>query len=199
MKIRWLVAITMCVFVSERIAVAQAPLGAAGERSADATVGNQVLQLRYYGSSPLSSVNSNLDYGILLTENRDFVASAAWLFDTEIPLSGLRVQVGPQAYLSWLSTGTKTDVFALALGANIRYELIHSVGFSLFGSGFYSPGVLTFGSAHNLYDFTAGAEVRLFDRLYAQAGYRWFKFTLVNEPDEKVANEVFGGVRWQLH
>jgi hypothetical protein len=199
MKTGWLIAITTCGLVGARVTLAQAPLPAPGQRAAEVTVGNQVLQARYLDSSPLSGVNSNLDYGLLLTENREFVASTAWMFDAQIPLSRLRVQVGPQAYLAWLAAGTKTDVFALALGANIRYELISSVGLAIFGSGFYSPGVLTFGSAHNLYDFTAGAEIRLFDRLYAQAGYRWFKYTLVDLPDEKLVNEVFGGVRWQLH
>jgi hypothetical protein len=34
-----------------------------------------------------------------------------------------------------------------------------------------SPGVLTFGSAHNRDDFTAGAEARLGGRLYVLGGY----------------------------
>jgi hypothetical protein len=29
-------------------------------------------------------------------------------------------------------------------------------------------------------------------------GYRWLKFTLFDQPDEKVANELFAGVRWQF-
>jgi hypothetical protein len=62
-----------------------------------------------------------MDYGVLLTENREFVASAAWMFDTDIvPLSRLRLQWGPQADLAWLRTGNKTDVFALSLGASAR-------------------------------------------------------------------------------
>jgi hypothetical protein len=35
-------------------------------------------------------------------------------------------------------------------------------------------------------------------RLTGLAGYRWLKFTLVNEPDEKVSNELFAGLRWRL-
>jgi hypothetical protein len=183
-----------------RPAVSQTPLGSNDERAVDATAGNQVLQLRYLGGSPVKDINGSLDYGLLLTENREFVASAAWMFDTDIvPLSRLRLQMGPQADLAWLATGSKTDVFALSVGASARYELIRRLGLSAFGSAFYSPGVLTFGPAHNLYDFTAGAEIRLAGRLFALGGYRWFKFTLVNEPDERLANELFAGVRWQLH
>ena len=199
MKISWAIAVAACLLVMAPPTPAQTPLATAGERAVDGTVGNEVLQLRYLGPSPLDSIGGNLDYGALLTENREFAASAAWMFDTDIvPLSRLRLQLGPQAYLAWLATGSKTQVFALAATAGARYELIQRLGLSVFGSAAYSPGVLTFGQAHNLYDFTAGAEIRLAGRLYALGGYRWFKFTLVNQPDEKLVNELFAGVRWQL-
>jgi hypothetical protein len=188
-----------CALMASVVSPAQTPLASSSERAVEATVGNQVLQLRYLGQSPFSEIGNNLDYGVLLTENREFVASASLMFDTNfVPLSRLRLQFGPQANLAWLAAGSKTNVFALAVGASARYELIRRLGLSAFGSAFYSPGVVTFGQAHNLYDFTAGAEVKLAGRLYGLAGYRWFKFTLVNEPDEKLVNELFAGVRWQL-
>jgi hypothetical protein len=182
-----------------RIAMPQTPLASSSHSAVDAVVGNRVLQVRYLGPSPLSGAGSNLDYGVLLTEDREFIGSAAWMFDTDIaPIPRLRLQVGPQASLAWLEAGTKTNVFALSAGAGARYEIIPRFGLSAFGSAFYSPGVLTFGSAHNMYDFTAGAEARLAGKFFVLGGYRWLKFTLVNEPDEKVANELFAGVRWQL-
>ena len=173
----WLTGLFVtCAFLGSRAVLPQTPLAESTVRAIDATVGNQVLQLRYLDQSPLSQAEGNLDYGVLLTENREFVASAALMFDTSfVPLSRLHLQLGPQANLAWLATGSKTDVFALALGAGARYDLIRRLGLSAFGSAFYSPGVLTFGQAHNLYDFTAGAEVRLAGRLYGLAGYRWFK------------------------
>jgi hypothetical protein len=200
MKIHLLVAMTVFASTAMQVSPAQTPLATTTERAVDATVGNDVLQLRYLGApSPIAAVPGTLDYGVLLTENREFVASAAWMFDTDfVPLSRLRLQLGPQADLAWLATGSKTNVFALSVGASARYELIRRLGLSALGSAFYSPGVLTFGAAHNLYDFTVGAEIRLAGRLYALGGYRWFKFTLVNEPDERLVNELFAGVRWQL-
>lgn len=165
----------------------------------DAVVGNSVLQLRYLTPSPVAQVGGDLDYGLLLSENRDIIASAALLFHTDLDiLPRLTLEVGPQGYAALLAAQQKTDVFALALGASARYELIRRIGLSVFGSGFYSPGVLTFGSAHNLYDFSAGAELRFTSRITGLAGYRWLKFTLVNEPDEKVVNEIFAGLRWRL-
>jgi hypothetical protein len=179
---------------------AQAPPAPDTTRAVDATIGNQVLQLRYLTDTPLKGVRSNLDYGVLLSESREFVGSAAWMFDTDLNvLPRLTFQVGPQGYLARLAAQQKTDVSAVALGANVRYELFPRMGLAAFGSGFYSPGVLTFGSAHNLYDFTAGGEVRFASRLTGSAGYRWLKFTLVNEPDEKVSNELFAGLKWRLN
>jgi len=200
MKIWWIALVTGCVLLSTTLTEAQTPLAQPGARAIDATIGNEVLQLRYLGAAPpFSGAVSTLDFGALITESREFDASGAWLFDTNfLPLSRLRLQVGPRVDLAWLETGTKTQVFALGLTVGARYELIERLGLSAFGSAAYSPGVLTFGSAHNLYDFTAGAEIKLGGRLYALAGYRWFKFTLVDEPDERLANEVFAGVRWQL-
>jgi hypothetical protein len=178
---------------------AQAPPAPDTTHAIEAAIGNKVLQLRYLTDTPLTGVRSNLDYGVLLSESREFVGSAAWMFDTDLNVvPRLRFQVGPQGYLARLAEGQKTDVSAVALGANVRYDLIPRIGLAAFGSGFYSPGVLTFGSAHNLYDFTAGGEVRFASRLTGEAGYRWLKFTLVNEPDEKVSNELFAGLRWRF-
>ena len=126
MKASCRVALLICVFMGgARAALAQTPLGSGTERAAEATAGNQVLQLRYLGGSPIKDIASNLDYGLLLTENREFSASAALMFDTDIvPLSRLHLQMGPQVYLAWLQTGSKTDVFALSVGASARYDLI---------------------------------------------------------------------------
>jgi hypothetical protein len=188
----------LAITLSE-LAAAQTPLGSSTQSAVDAVAGNKILQLRYLGPSPFAGIGSNLDYGVLLSEDREFIASTALMFDTDfVPIPRLRLQVGPKLSMAWLNAANKTDVFAAAVGASARYELYPRFGLSVFGSAFYSPGVLTFGNAHNMYDFTAGAEVRLAGRLYALGGYRWLKFTLVNEPDEKVSNELFAGVRWQL-
>lgn len=196
------IRISMGLLVSAAAAApaeAQLPVGRSTQSAVEAVVGNKVLQTRYYGGSPFTDIGSNLDYGVLLTEDREFIGSAALMFDTDIlPISRLRLQVGPEVSLAWLEAGQKTNVFAAAVGASARYEILPKWGLTALGSAFYSPGVLTFGNAHNMYDFTAGAEARLAGRLYVLGGYRWLKFTLVNEPDEKVANELFAGVRWQL-
>lgn len=171
----------------------------------EAMGGNSILQLRYLAPSPWQAGGgrSDLDYGFLLSESRDIIGSAALMFHTNLNLiPGLTLDVGPQGYLALLSAVNKTNVFAVAFGAAARYALPFldpRWGIAAFASAFYSPGVLTFGSAHNLYDFTAGGEVQFTPRLAGLAGYRWLKFTTVGEPDVRVQNEIFAGLRWQLH
>lgn len=191
--------------------VAGGALHAQEPRTSDTTAaieamgGNSVVQLRYLASSPWAATGggrSDLDYGFLLSENRDIILSTALMFHTNLDVvPGLTIDIGPQGYLALLSAVRKTDIFAVAFGADARYAipfLSSRWGIAAFGSAFYSPGVLTFGSAHNLYDFTAGGEIQFTPRLAGLAGYRWLKVTTVGEPDVRVQNELFAGLRWQL-
>jgi hypothetical protein len=176
----------------------QAPPDLAVERSAELAMSNQTLQLRYraptdFGGQPRSEVN----YGVFLGEDRDFVASAALLFGTDLNLGPIQLQVGPQAYAALLQE-KNNDVFALAIGAQVRYELIRSRAIAIVGNAYWSPDVVTFGQANNLTDFMARAEMRLADRVTGFAGYRWFRLSLVDRPNKKLQNELFAGVNYQL-
>ncbi len=167
-------------------------------RAVDGVVGNNVMQVHYYTPMPFTGVQGNVAYGAMLSESREFVGTAALMFDTDLNIvPRLRFGIGPQAYIARLAAAEKTDVFAVSFGANARYEIIRRLGVAAFGSAFYSPGVLTFGNAHNLYDFTVGGEIRFTSNLVGLGGYRWFKFTLVWQPDDRVANEVFAGLSWR--
>ncbi len=167
-----------------------------GTNAFDASAGNDTLQLYYATPSPLGAVNGDMDYGILLSKERDFIASAALLVNTGIrPIPRLHLQVGPQVYAAMLKNGN-TDVFAISAGATASIDLIRSLGVTAFGSAFYAPGVLLFGDANRFYSFSAGATVRFVPSLYGMAGYRWMRFSLTAAPSERVQNEVFVGLRW---
>jgi len=199
MRIPRVIALGLILAAAGQQLQAQEPRPLGTERAVEAAFGNNALQVRYLSPAPFDQIKSSLDYGVLLTEDREFVGSAALMFDTDLNVvPRLRVELGPQGYLARLAAQQKTDVFAIAFGANARYDVVPTLRISAVGSAFYSPGVLTFGSAHNLYDFTAGGEIGFTPRLTGLAGYRWFKFTLVGEPDERVQNEIFAGLRWRL-
>src|SRR5581483_1970139 len=74
----------------------------------EATGGNSVLQLRYLAPSPWAVTGggsrSDLDYGFLLSEDRDIILSSALMFHTDLHLvPGLSIDIGPQGYLALLS------------------------------------------------------------------------------------------------
>jgi len=183
-------------------ALAEEPLPMGVNRAAEATFGNDVAQLTYYSPNPINGVQGALDFGALLATNRQFIASTALMFRSDLGIfTNFQLDVGPKAYLALLEqTGTaKNDVAAIAVGASARLDLYKPWGVAVFGSFFYSPNVLTFGSANNIYDLTAGAEARLASPVVVLGGYRWLKFSLEGEANNRLSNELFVGIRWQFH
>jgi hypothetical protein len=193
-------AAILCILVC----AAALPVHAQAPRPSDhpfleATVGNDVLQLRWLRPFPSTKAKGDLDYGLLLSNNRDIIGTAALMYRTELHiLPNFTLQIGPQGYVALLAEGNKSDVLAVALGANARYDIVSRWGLSLFGSAFYSPAVLTFGAGDNIYDFLAGAEIGISPRLGLVGGYRWLKLTITAQPTERVSNELFVGLRWQM-
>lgn len=198
---KYRIALGFLLLIAGGAVHAQEPRPPGINTAVEATAGNNALQLRYLSPSPwgVTTGRSDLDYGFLLTQNRNIIGSAALMFHTTLHIvPHLTINVGPQGYLALLSGVNKTDVFAVAFGVNARYVILPRWGLAAFGSAFYSPNVLTFGSAENVYDFTAGADIPFTARLSGLAGYRWFKFTTIAEPDIVVQREVFAGLRWTL-
>lgn len=187
------------LFVAVRPAAAQEPLPPDTHSAVEGTLGNDVLQLRYLTQAPLKQ-RSDLDLGLLIGSGRQFLATGALMFDISnlAGLPGLEINVGPQGYLGWLNGVGKTQIAAIAAGVNARYEVVPQYHVGVFIHAFFSPGILTFGVADNVYDFAAGGDVRVTDRLTVLAGYRWLKITLDGQPDDKLQNEVFAGLRWRL-
>lgn len=174
------------------------PRREAENSSIELALSDQTVQLRYRTPTRVGGQqNSEIAYGVFLSEDRDTVVSAALLMGADLNLGPLSIQFGPQAHAVLLSE-ENNDVFALSIGAQLRYELIPSRGIALEGSAFYSPDVLTFGSADKLTDFMARAEIRLTDRIVGFAGYRWFELDLLMRQEQSLQNELFAGVQWEL-
>ncbi len=171
---------------------------AEGERSLELTLSEETAQLRYDAPTDVWGQQDNrMSYAVFLSEERDVVGSAALLMGSDLSLGALEVKFGPQAYAALLDEENE-DVFAVALGLEARFNLVRSRGIAIVGSAFYSPDVLTFGSADNLTDFMARAEMRLNERVTGFAGYRWFELDLLMREERKLQNELFAGVKWQL-
>jgi YfaZ precursor len=157
---------------------------------------NYTLQFRYLSKAPISAIPSDLDYGLLIGDPHNVIASAAWMLHTNFDiLPGLTIQVGPKAYMAMLAHEDR-GVLAAAFGGDVRFELIRRLGLSVFGSAFYAPSVFVFGAANNVYDLTAGAQLHLAHQLSVLGGYRWFRYSLQHTGDDTIENNVFVGLRW---
>jgi hypothetical protein len=167
-------------------------------RSVEISLSNEAGEVRYNAPTSIGGrPDTRASYAIFLSEDRDIVGSGALLFNTDLDFGALQIRLGPQAYAALLNEENE-DVFALAISGTVRYEIVKSRGFAVMGSANWSPDILTFGSADNLTDFMARAEMRLSDRVIGFAGYRWFRLDLTNADRKTLQNEIFAGIHWEL-
>jgi hypothetical protein len=169
----------------------------ADEKSVELSLSDEALQARYDTPTDTGGEGSRMFYALFLSEERDVVGSAGLLLGSNFSVGALDIKFGPQAYAALLDEENE-DVFALAIGLEARLDLERRSGLAIVGSAYYSPDILTFGSADNLRDFMARAEIRLSDRLIGFAGYRWFELDLLQREKTELQNEIFAGVRWRL-
>lgn len=167
-------------------------------RALELALSQQTAQVRYLDSTTIAGqANSEVAYAIFLSEDRDVVGSAGVMMNTDLDFGPLEVKLGPQAYAGLLQD-ENNDVFALAIGVQLRFNLIPERDIALTGSAFYSPDVLTFGSADNLKDYMVRAEIRLGKRVEGFVGFRRFELDLIERQKRKLQNEVFVGLTYEL-
>ena len=166
--------------------------------SVELSLSNEAGEARYRTPTTIGGQpDSELQYAVFLSEDRDIVGSAALFLGTDLRFGGLQLRLGPQAYAALLDEENE-DVFALAIGASVRFDVIPSRRIAVVGAANWSPDILTFGSADNLTDMMARAEIGLSDRVIAFGGYRWFRLDLTMRDRNTLQNELFAGINWQL-
>jgi hypothetical protein len=165
----------------------------------EVALSNDTLELRYRGDDERVDVaGSSVTAAILLSEQRDIVLSGAMLFPAALGWNRLTARFGPQGYAALLKD-ENDDVFAVSVGAELRFTMNERSGLAIAGHAFYAPDVLTFGSADGLTDLMARAEIRLAPRLTAFAGMRWFEFDLTDGQGERtLQEEMFVGAGWRF-
>ena len=146
--------------------LAASPLEANAQGAAgEIALSDESVQLRYLAWG--SGQATELGFGLFLNENRDIIASTHY-------------------YL---------DVFSVAVGAEIRYELLRRQGIAVTLQGAYAPDILTFGSADNLLDLTGRIELPLTNSVIGYAGYRMLEFDLLTGSRE-VEESAHVGIRY---
>ncbi|HUD96675.1 MAG TPA: hypothetical protein VMO24_03975 [Woeseiaceae bacterium] len=176
----------------------------AQDSAGEIALSEESIQLRYIRElqsrelqSDSSDHASQLGFGLFWTESRDFVASGNYYVEaSRLRFDRLTLLAGPVAYAAMLNT-ENTDVFSLAIGAEVRFELLSRLDLDLVGRAAYAPDILTFGSADQLWDVTVRAELPLTDRITGLGGYRLFEIDLLQGTNE-LEESIHLGMRYQF-
>ena len=199
-------SVRACLEVALASCAALAALPAAGQELSDdrphgeIALSDDTLQLRYIdnGAQVDAGRGSRASGSFFLSEERDIVLSGDLLFPANMGNERFEFLFGPRAYVALLEE-ENTDVFTVALGAEMRLELDPGSGLAIAGQAFYGPDILSFGSADSLTDLSARLEIRLQERLVLFAGMRWFEFDLTEDQGTRtLQEELFAGANWRF-
>jgi hypothetical protein len=164
--------------------------------AAELALSNDTLDLRYLAKTDTSD-DRRLAGGVFLGEERDLVLNAGMMFGVNLDRR-FDLSFGPQLYAALLRD-ENDDVMALSLGGEMRFYFDPQRRFAVSGRAFYAPDILSFGSADNLADLSARAEMQVSERVMAFGGMRWFEFDLTDGGGERtLQDEVFIGLKYQL-
>jgi hypothetical protein len=163
-------------------------------------VSDESVQLRYIRPrvQPADNVEEGqLGFGLFLSEERDLVASANYYVQaTRLRINRLSFMLGPVAYAALLGDENE-DVFALALGAEVRFRLLRNPRVDIVGQAVYGPDILTFGSADKVWDVVGRAEIPITDRVTGFGGFRLFEIDLL-EGTKELEETVHVGLRYRF-
>jgi len=197
---RSLSLLMLCVVAATLPATAGAQDARQSNQAGEIAVSEDSIQLRYIRPSTQLDDDfeaGELGLGLFLNESRDIVINANYYVNaTRVRMNRLSIMLGPVAYAALLS-GENNEVMALALGAEARYRLLRSPEVTIVGRAAYSPDILTFGSADNLWDIIARAEMPLTDRATGFAGYRLYEIDLF-EGKTELEESVHLGLRYRF-
>jgi hypothetical protein len=173
--------------------------GTAEDRTAEIALSDETLQLRYIDTGDHFDIEgSRLTGAFFLSEQRDVVLSAGLQVPADLDLGPLSFTFGPQLYAALLEE-ENSDVMAVSVGLEVRLDVAPSMGLAVTGQAYYAPDILSFGSADNIVDLSARAEVDLAERMILFGGVRLFEFDLAEgEGDRSLQDEVFVGFGYRF-
>jgi predicted porin len=92
---------------------------------------------------------------------------------------GLTIGIGAKAVAATLKElPTRKNVSAIALGAQVRYELPVERRVAFAGEFYYAPEIISFGDAKHYQQYGARAEFSVSPQMQVYAGYRKTQFNV---------------------
>ena len=158
-------------------------------------ISDDALQARYVRTLDLGELGpTEVRGGFFYNEDRDLIVSGDLLTSVgdEIDARRFEVRVGTRVYGAFLALEDQ-DVFGVGLGGEAQYFFNRSRSTSVQLSVFYSPDIVTFGTADNIKDASLRLITRLRDGTDVFVGFRSFEIDV--DPDREVDDNMHIGFR----
>ena len=158
-------------------------------------ISDDALQARYVRTLDLGELGpTEVRGGFFYNEDRDLIVSGDLLASVgdEIDARRFEVRVGTRVYGAFLALEDQ-DVFGVGLGGEAQYFFNRSRSTSVQLSVFYSPDIVTFGTADNIKDASVRLITRLRDGTDVFVGFRSFEIDV--DPDREEDDNMHIGFR----
>jgi predicted porin len=143
----------------------------------DIGLSNTTAQFKYGVASGLAGKSEV--YAELMYNDKNTVIGGAGLLvaNDEMKVPGLTIGIGAKAIAATIKDApSRKNTSAVALGAQVRYELPAERRVAFAGEAYFAPKITTFGDADRYQQYGARAEFSISPQLQVYAGYRktWF-------------------------
>jgi hypothetical protein len=170
--------------------------GATTDHAVELYLSDDALQAQYVRTLDLGDFGpTEVRAGFFYNEDRDLIGVGDLLASVgdDVGVRRLEVRVGTRVYGAFLAP-EDADIFGIGLGAEAQYFFGSSRSTSATLALFYSPDIVTFGSADNIKDVSLRIMTRLGNGTDVFVGFRNFEIDL-DPVDREVDDNLHVGFR----
>ena len=166
----------------------------------DIGLSNHAAQFKYGVPSTLAG-KSEIYADFMYNDQNSVIGGVGLLIaNDEIRVPGLTIGIGAKAVAATIkSSPSRYNTSAVALGAQVRYELPTERRVAFAGEFYYGPDIITFGDAKQFEQFGARAEFSVSPQVQVYAGYRKTVFTVkTTNADAVLISGPLAGVQFSF-
>lgn len=178
--------------------LALTPFSQSSANDFEAALSTETAQFTFYSDSSLIGWGgSDLAVGLFYNDDSSLVAQGSLMqmrqASEETPLT---FGVGVKAYAGSVDDYDE-DVFAFAIGGEIRYTIPGTMPMAVYGRGFYGPEITSFLDSDDVLDLSAGFQVEAMPQTIAFVGIRKLQFGIDGKSNDYDADDsnIHVGVR----
>ena len=145
----------------------------------DIGLSNTTAQFKY--GVPTTLAGKSEMYAELMYNDANSIIGGVGLLvaNDELKVPGLTIGIGAKAVAATIkATPSRKNTSAVALGAQVRYELPAERRVAFAGEFYYAPDIISFGDAKHYQQYGARAEFSVSPQMQVYVGYRKTLFNL---------------------